>query len=77
MFYFCLSMGIGFFSILFRMVAALRLGVPALYILLMSTVFSEWYDTHEPLADSILLAMLLCAALSWVYSVVQKVREYV
>ena len=69
-----LSVGIGFFSILFRLASALRLGIPAIYILLVCTVFSSWYDTHEPLGDGILFVLLACVMLSWVYSAVQKIR---
>lgn len=68
------SVGIGFFSILFRLASALRLGIPAIYILLVCTVFSSWYDTHEPLGDGILFVLLACVMLSWAYSAVQKIR---
>lgn len=71
-----LSVGIGLFSILFRLTSALRLGIPALYVLLVCTVFSQWYDAHEPLADGILFALLACVALSWAYSAVQKIRSF-
>lgn len=77
MLFLCLSVGIGFFSILFRLTSALRLGIPVLYILLMCTVLSGWYDTHEPLADGILFALLVCVALSWMYSAVHKIRAWI
>lgn len=64
-----LSVGIGLFSILFRLTSALRLGIPVLYVLLVCTVFSQWYDAHEPLADGILFAILACVALSWIITI--------
>ena len=70
-------MGIGFFAILFWLAVALRLGIPVLYILLMSTAFSEWYDAHELLADEILIAMLILVAVSWAWSAVRKVQEFI
>lgn len=76
MLFLCLFVGIAFFSILFRLASALRLGIPALYVLLVCTVFSQWYDTHEPLGDGILFAMLALVALSWAYSAVQKIRSF-
>ena len=74
MLFLSLSIGITLFSTLFRLTSTLRLGIPALYILLICTVFSGWYDTHEPLGDGILFVLLACVMLSWVYSAVQKIR---
>ena len=73
MLFLCLSIGIGFFDMVFRLASALRLGIPLIYVLLVSTAFSGWYNTHEPLGDGILLAMLILVALSWVYSAVHKI----
>lgn len=73
----CLGIVALFFSALFRIVSLLRLGIPVLYILLMCTVFSGWYDTHESLADGILFALLACVALSWVYSTIHKIRTWI
>ena len=70
----CIGIVTLFLSALFRIVSLLRLGIPVLYILLMCTVFSGWYDSHEPLADGILFVLLGCVALSWVYSAVRKIR---
>lgn len=69
------SVGIGFFSILFRLTSALRLGIPALYVLLVCTVFSQWYDAHEFLADGILFAILVCVALSWLVSFLRFIKN--
>ena len=77
MLYLCLIVGIGFLSILLHLTSALRLGIPALYVLLVCTVFSQWYDTHEPLADSILFVMLICVALSWLISLFRFVKRSV
>ena len=77
MLFLCLFVGIGFLSILLRLTSALRLGIPALYVLLVCTVFSQWYDAHEPLADGILFAILACVALSWVYSAIHKIRAWI
>lgn len=77
MFYLCLSMGIGFFTMLFRLAVALHMGVPVLYTLLMSTVFSRWYDVHKPLAEGILFVMLICVAASWIHSGVRTIRKQI
>lgn len=74
MLFLCFSIGIGFFGLIFRLASALRLGIPLIYVLLVSTAFSGWYSAHEPLADGILFAMLILVAVSWVYSAVQKIR---
>lgn len=70
----CLSIGMGFLALVFRLASALRLGIPLIYVLLVSTVLSGWYSAHEPLGDGILFAMLILVAVSWVYSAVQKIR---
>ena len=62
------------FSILFRLAGALRLSIPLLYALIVPTLCHEWYYAHTRLATGIWYAMLGLVAVSWVVSVVRKVR---
>ena len=62
------------FSILFRIAGALRLSIPLLYALIVPTLFHGWYYTHYTLANGIWYIMLGVVAMSWVVSIVRRVR---
>lgn len=62
-------------AMIFRIAAILRLSIPLLYALIVPTLFHEWYYAHYALANGIWYAMLVLVAVSWVVSIVQKVRE--
>ena len=62
------------FSILFRIAGALRLSIPLLYALVVPTVFHGWYYAHTGLATGIWYAMLGMVALSWVASILGRIR---
>lgn len=68
---FIVLMGI---SILFRIAGFLRLSIPLLYTLVIPTVFHGWYYDHFVLANAIWYVMLGLVAVSWVVSIVQRVR---
>lgn len=67
---------IAFFVLLFRFAGVFRLGIPLLYALIVPTLLNEWYYAHYALANGIWYAMLALVAVSWVISIVQKVREW-
>ncbi len=62
-------------SLSLQVLVKLRLGIPLLYTVLMVAVFDEWAATNNTLAVGILVALLVTVALSWVVSLVKKVRE--
>ena len=64
--------GILLLSILFRLAAVFRLGIPLLYALIVPTLFSSWYYAHYTLANVIWYAMLAAVLFSWVCSLVRK-----
>ena len=72
-------LGIGLFllPILFRLALKLRLGVPALYIVLALTVFHDWTQANPALADGILFTLVGLAALSWVVTGARKLCEII
>ena len=77
MLYFLFGAAILLLSILFRLAAVFRLSIPLLYALVVPTLFSGWYYSHQALAEGIWYAMLAVALLSWVYSLVRKIAALV
>ena len=63
-----------FLSIVFRLAAVFRLTIPLLYALVVPTVFHEWYYANQTLANVIWYVLLAAVVLSWVVSLVRKVR---
>ena len=61
-------------SIVFRLAAVFRLTIPLLYALVVPTVFHEWYYANQTLANVIWYVLLAVVVLSWVVSLVRKVR---
>ena len=51
-----------------------RLTIPLLYALLVPTLFHEWYYAHQTIAEGIWYAMLMMVALSWVVTIVKRVK---
>ena len=47
---------------------------PLLYALLVPTLFHEWYYAHQTIAEGIWYAMLMMVALSWVVTIVKRVK---
>lgn len=75
MLYFMLGAGILLLSVLFRLAAVFRLTIPLAYALVAPTLFHDWYYSHYALANGIWYAMLALVLLSWVVSLVRRVRE--
>lgn len=62
-------------QVLFRFAAVGRLTIPLLYFLIMAFVCPKWAGEHEALTLGILIAMLVLVAISWVVTIVRKLRE--
>ena len=77
MVYAFLMLGITLLVGIVRLTQALRLSMPLLYGVLVITVFRPWYLAHTALADCIFLVLVGLAALSWVVSLIRKVRELI
>lgn len=64
-----------FLSILFRIAGFLHLTIPLLYALLIPILFGDWYHSHELVGNGIFFSLLGLAALSWVISLIRKIRS--
>ena len=62
------------FSIVLYIAGFFRLTIPLLYALLVPTLFHEWYYAHQTIAEGIWYAMLMMVALSWVVTIVKRVK---
>ena len=60
--------------LLIRFAGKLRLTIPLWYVFLVPTVFHEWYDAHQLLADFLWFGMLALVALSWMAALVKRIR---
>ena len=69
-----ISLVLTLFSIVLSVTGALRLTIPLLYVLLVPTLFHEWYYAHQTIAEGIWYAMLVIVALSWVVTIVKRVK---
>ena len=72
----CLLISIWFFALLLRALSLLRLTIPLGYAIVVSLCFGEWYHAHEALGDGIFFALLGMVALSWIVSIVRKIRAW-
>lgn len=63
-------------SVLFRLAATFRLTIPLLYALTVPTLFSDWYHSHEALAEGLWWALLGLSLLSWAASPLRKLVRY-
>ena len=72
----CLLISIWFFALLLRLVSLLRLTIPLGYAVVVSLCFGEWYHAHEALGDGVFFALLGMVALSWIVSIMRKIREW-
>ena len=66
--------GIILLFLLIRYAGKLQLTIPLWYVVLVPTVFHEWYDAHQLLADSLWFKMLALVALSWVMTLAKRIR---
>lgn len=73
---FVLAAGLFLLTMMMKATSALRLGIPLLYALIVPTVFHEWFYANYDLAYWIWYAMIALAVLSWVVTIVRRVREW-
>ena len=73
----CLLISIWFFALILRALSLLRLTIPLGYAIVVSLCFGEWYHAHEVLGDRIFFVLLGLVALSWIVSIVRKIRAWV
>lgn len=66
--------GIILLLLLIRYIGKLRLTIPLWYVFLVPTIFHEWYDAHQLFADGLWFAMLVLVALSWVVTLMKRIR---
>ena len=59
-----------------RLVSLFRLTIPLSYAVVVSLCFGEWYHTHEALGDGVFFVLLGMVAISWVISIVRKIRTW-
>jgi hypothetical protein len=62
-------------SILFKVSGKLRLTIPLVYLILVSTVFSDWGTEYESLAIGILIALVVLSVGSWLVSLRRFFQE--
>lgn len=62
-------------SFAFRIAGKLRLGIPLVYFLLVSTFLNKWAATHKPLALGILFALIIICVISWLFSLKNFIQE--
>lgn len=62
-------------QVLFKFAALGRLTVPLIYFLVMAFICPQWAGEHEELTVGILVVMLACIAVSWVVTIVRRIRE--
>ena len=72
----CLLISIWFCALLLRAISLLRLTIPLGYAVVVSLCFGEWYHAHETLGDGVFFALLGMVALSWIVSIMRKIREW-
>ena len=73
---FVFAAGLFLLTLLMKAASVLRLGIPLLYALIVPTVFHEWFYANYDLAYRIWYAMIALVALTWVVTIVRRVREW-
>ena len=67
----------GFFiGLAFRLAAMTRLGIPLLYTIVLAFIFPSWAHEHQELSMWILYGLLALVAISWIVSLVKKIRQH-
>ena len=69
-----ISLALTLFSIFLYIAGFFRLTIPLPYALLVPTLFHEWYYAHQTMTEGIWYAMLRMVALSWVVTIVKRVK---
>lgn len=64
-------------SVLFHLASVFRLTIPLAYALIVPTLFHGWLEANRALGDGIFYALLGLTVLSWVVSLVKKIRQII
>ncbi len=71
----CLTLGFFILSLIFKAAGKLRLTLPIICFLLFSTVLNKWASEHETLAYIFLFSLLGLTVLSWIVSLIKRIRR--
>ncbi len=71
----CITLGLFLFSLIFKVAGKLRLTLPIICFLLFATVLNKWASEHEALSFIILFSLLGLTVLSWIVSLIKKIRS--
>lgn len=62
-------------SFLFKVAGKLRLTLPLIYFLLVSSILNKWAASHESLAFTILYILIAVSVISWLFALKDKLQE--
>ena len=62
-------------SFLFKVAVKLRLTLPLIYFLLVSSILNKWAASHESLAFAILYILIAVSVISWLFALKDKLQE--
>lgn len=69
MFIYLLPLSLLILSCLLKAAVKLRLTLPLIYAVTVTTVFHDFYTTHTDLADGIFFLLIACVLLSWLITI--------
>ena len=67
---------IGLCRIIWAIGVKLRLGVCMVHMLVVYLFFWKWYCANTALADGILIALVVLTAISWIATLVLKIKKW-
>ena len=62
-------------SFLFKVAGKLRLTLPLIYFLLVSSILNKWAASHETLAFAILYILIAFSIISWLFALKNRWQE--
>ena len=62
-------------SFLFKVAGKLRLTLPLIYFLLVSSILNKWAASHESLAFAILYILIAVSVISWLFALKDILQE--
>lgn len=62
-------------SFLFKVAGKLRLTLPLIYFLLVSSILNKWAASHETLAFAILYILIAFSVISWLFALKNRWQE--
>ena len=73
---FVFAAGLFLLTLMMKTASVLRLGIPLLYALIVPTVFHEWFYANYTLAYGIWYAIIALVVLSWIVTILRRMREW-